>query len=155
MATVKDMKAEPGVRVGVLDGSGGGSETREGGLTNAEIAAIHEFGTGTIPARPFISASFEQGKPGYINDLKKLLGAVFAGRLQVMQVFDIMGSRISTDIKKFVTAGDQVPPPNAESTRIRKEKKTKRGGVPGLVRTLVDTGQMINSVTWQVIRGDK
>jgi hypothetical protein len=139
------------VKVGVLEGHGTGSELREGGLTNAQLAAVHEFGSadGKIPERSFIRSTFDANRETYRENLKELLVKVVDGKLTVEKAFSVLGLKIATDIKKRITTGAGIPPPNAPSTVARKIKKgawNKGGG--GAPRPLVDTGRLLGAITW-------
>lgn len=113
------------VKVGVLDDGKGGDD--HGGLTTAQLAAIHEFGSadGHIPERSFMRSTFNANKKTYVQNLGKLLVAVVRGQISVDKMFNIMGAIISTDIKKRVTVGEQIPPPNAPSTIWKKTKRQR------------------------------
>lgn len=161
-ALVRDIQRSGAhVKVGVLEGVGTGSDKREGGVTNAELAAIHEFGTadGHIPERSFLRSTFNLNMPAYLQNLRTLLTKVLAGEITVEKVFNVMGARISTDVKKYITTGAGVPPPNAPSTLARKIAKgawNKRGTLKTNFspRPLVDTGRLLVSITWAYIRGE-
>lgn len=120
-----------------------GDDSRDG-IDNAALVAIHEFGSsdGRIPERSFIRSTFGANAETYVRGLKRLLERILDGRMTLVQALDVMGSKISTDIKNRVTQGEHIPPPNAPSTIERK----------GSDRPLVDTGRMINSITWKVER---
>lgn len=150
-SAVRRMADEHGVRVGVLGDTPQGGAQREGGMTNAEVAAANEFGTETIPERSFMRASFNTNRAEYIDMLGRLLVGCLEGKGSPERAFGLVGARIAADMKNFVTQGDEVPPPNAPATIERKLAKGS-GGEP---RTLVDTGSMVNALTWRVIgRGD-
>lgn len=170
------------VRVGVLEGTPGGDEVRgnEGignqaigtgrigvaqasaGITNAALAAIHEFGSadGRIPERSFLRSTFNANRDTYLDMLAKLLMRVVEGKATVEQAFGIVGAKFAADIKRRVTQGAEIPPPNAPSTLARKIGKHAfgRNGLlkvsKWMPRTLVDTGRMINAITWLVRRGN-
>jgi hypothetical protein len=134
------------VKVGVLDDGGKGSEDH-GGLSTAELAAVHEFGTedGHIPARSFVGATFDANRDRYQDDLSKCLVSVLNGKITLEQAFNVMGARMANDIKRAVTSGAGIAPPLAESTIRMRE----HGGT----RPLVDTARMIGAITWQVVLG--
>lgn len=144
MKVATDIKSGAYVKVGVLD-DGKGSESH-GALTNAELAGIHEFGTadGHVPARPFIRSTFEAQEATARAMLKKLIGGLVSGGVTLDQSLGLVGLFLATEIRKTVTDGEGVPPPNAPSTIARK----------GSDRPLVDTAQMINSVSWLVVTGE-
>ena len=127
------------VHIGVIDDG-----SRDGGdLTNAELAAIHEFGApgANIPERSFIRSTFDTNQAKYRDLLKRLGKAVLLKRQSVVDALGILGATMAADIKKRVTSGPHIPPPLAAATARRK----------GSDRPLVDTGQMINAVTWKVV----
>lgn len=136
---------QPYVKVGVL---GGAKDARQGGeIGNVELAMIHEFGSpkAGIPERSFIRSTFEMGKAGYVADFRRLLVAVVEGKMTVPRALGLMGLKISSDIKKRVTSGTGIPPPNAPSTIAAK----------GSSRPLIDTGRLVNSVSHEVVMTDK
>ena len=144
------------VRTGFL---GQERDRPEGGaLTMPELAATHEFGAPEvgIPERPFVRPAFDKHREDYARLLEKAVVAMLDGRVSLPQGLGLAGTRMANDIKNFVTQGAEVPPPNAPSTLARKEAKGRRGkdGKPtGEVRTLVDTGRMVDSVSWAVEQG--
>lgn len=128
--------------------------------SNVQVAVWNEFGTRDIPARPFVGAAFRKHQNEYRAALRKLVEVqVVPGRRSIEQVLGLMGAKMAADIKKFVTVGPQVPPPNSDRVRLKKQALTKRRRGESKkkfearkqnTRTLVDTGQMINSATWAV-----
>lgn len=135
---VKDAR----VHVGVLaDDSKGGA--REGDLTVAEIAAILEYGTkdGHIPARPFLRHTFDAHREEMEKIGEKLIGQAVDGKITVDKALGIMGAKLSAEVKKCITSGPGVPPPNAPSTIKAK----------GSSRPLVDTGRLVNAITWAIV----
>lgn len=144
---LKDKRAF--VKVGFIE-EGQGSEDHGNGLTNAQVGLFNEFGTATIPERSFIRATFETKKDEYLSLLAKLVKGVYSRKVTVEKALQVVGLKVSTDIKKTVTAGDQVPPPNAPSTAARKQALGR-----GLIRTLVDTGRMIAALSYAVMIGPR
>jgi len=141
---LKDLNKNVNVRVGVL---GEGIE-REGQINNAELAAIHEFGTqdGRIPERSFMRSTMDKNRDEYIHELKHFLTETIDGKMTIERAFGLVGAKIASDIKGAVTEGAPIPPPNVPSVVARKQRHGD-----GAVRTLVDTGRMVNSITWEVI----
>ena len=113
----------------------------EGGLTNGELALIHEFGTadGRIPSRSFMRAPFDANKSRYIEMLRKLLKAVYEGKATVPQVLGIVAMKMASDQQAAIRAG--IPPPLKLKTIARK----------GSSKPLIDTGQLIRSITGGVV----
>lgn len=167
--TVEEFKGGRGrvhVKVGVL----GKSKEREGGkVSNVDLAMIHEFGApeAGIPERPFIRGSYDKHEAEYGEFLKKGLTQVFAGKMSAKQALGLVGAKAASDVKAYVTSGPQIPPPNSERVWLEKMNKgadklysrnaKRKKPIEGpfmpkkTPRTLVDSGQMVNSVTWQVV----
>lgn len=134
------------VKVGVV---GAGGQEAHGALTNAELAAIHEFGAprAGIPARSFIRATFEQQADEYRAVLGRLAGALLEDKITVERALDILGTWAAAAIKATITQG-RVRPRLQESAAGRRTIARK-----GSSQTLVDTGQLVNSITWARIDG--
>lgn len=101
----------------------------------AEIAAYQEFGTEFIPARPFMSTSFDESQVELTELKKKLYDKILEGRLTTERALVILGEFMSNKTKRKIK--DITSPPNRPSTIKRK----------GSSNPLIDTAQMINSVT--------
>lgn len=163
-ATAEQLKGGASAKVGILENAPKPEDEDGAALpfTMASLGAIHEFGSkdGTIPERSFIRAGIDANESELREVARKVARGIYEGRFDVEKGLGILGTKGAAAIRKFVTKGDQVPPPNAPSTVRQKVKKGAwrgRGPVDAakLVRTLVDTGRMIGSVTYAVeIGGD-
>lgn len=127
-------------------------------MTNPRLAAIHEFGAPEvgIPARPFVSAAFDENQRTYEAQLRRVCTALASRPISVGKALNLIGSGMAADIRNFVTQGEPIAPENAESVKRRKAAKQARdeeGNPAGEVRTLVDTGRLIGSVSWAVTKG--
>lgn len=137
------------VKVGLMDGHK--DRPAEDGVTNAQLGAIHEFGSsdGRVPARPFLFPATKNAIPRH----KKLIGAglrlMFHGRMTLPRLLGLLGAQAAVDVKNYVTQGSPIPPPNAPSTLARKIKR----GAAEKVRTLIDTGRMLAAISWAVVLG--
>lgn len=143
-------------KVGLIGTSGEEVHPTEHGeqMTNAQLAAIHEYGTARIPQRSFIGSTFDLQRQALWNVLQQGIRGVYDGKLTVKQALGLAGLKLATEIKKRVTSGEGIPPPNAPSTLARKlAKGAWNSGGGGSPRTLIDTGRLINAVSWQVITG--
>lgn len=143
--TVKQIAARGSyVKVGVL---GGGSNRPGDGLSNAELAAVHEFGTldGHIPARPFIGGTYDVKREDYVKMIRKGLDKVLIGKQTIEGLLGRVGLKFASDVKKTVIGSEFQLLPNAPET-IRR----KGSDVP-----LVDTGRLVNSVTHEVVIQEK
>jgi hypothetical protein len=127
------------VKAGVL----GKKSSRAGVMTNAQLASIHEYGLGKVPPRPFIQPPFVLHKADYLDLLRK--GYAQAMRTNnpdaFRRVLALIGQKMAADIRNYVTQGPGVMPPNSPRTIARK----------GSSRPLVDTGQMIRAVEYEVV----
>lgn len=130
---------------------GGGS-----GPSNIELALIHEFGAPSvgIPARPFIRGSFDKNAEKYVGMCWRLIRKVYEG-FPERQALGLLGLTMATDMKLGVTQGEGIQPGLAPATLRRKLSKTRRGKKPkDGPRALVDTGQMVGAISWEVVAGE-
>ena len=140
------------VKVGILSTakpreSDGDDETP----TNVEVAIANEFGTSSIPERSFLRSAFAANERKYIESLGNLMRANIINGFSVEQGLQQIGLEVTKDVKNGITQGEQIPPPNAPATLAAKLEKTREGS-EGSPRTLVDTGQLVNSITHAVIK---
>ena len=100
------------VRVGVFDS---GEADPDGGLTVAELALIHEYGTddGHIPARSFVRSTFDAKRAELAAMGEKLIVRVIEGKVKIDAALNALGAKLADDIKRAVTTGAGIPPPNA------------------------------------------
>lgn len=113
-------------------------------VTNAELAMIHEFGSGRVPERSFLRKPFDDNRVKYESRLASYARRVYAGAMKVERAVGLVAAEMSSDVRKYIANGPGVPPPNAPSTIAKK----------GSSRPLVDTAQMKNAITWAVVRDD-
>ena len=120
-----------GVKVGFFS-----TARYEDGTPVAAVAAWNEFGTETIPERPFFRNALAESERGVSNilakgiDTKKMVvDERLAGRV---------GEYVQGKIRDSITALKE--PPNAPETVRRK----------GSSDPLMDTGTLRNSVAWEV-----
>jgi hypothetical protein len=126
-------------KAGVL----GTGKPREDGASNALIAAVHEFGSPSrnIPERSFIRSAFAANRQTYLAMLRDVVKSVYQLKGGLEPGLGRIGAKMAADIKRGITAGPGIPPPLAPETVARK----------GSDRALVDTGQLVNSITWEVV----
>jgi len=116
---------------------------RGDGPTNALIGFWQEFGTHKngrrhIPPRSFLQSTASNNEREHRKVLNYAIKKSLGGYLTLKQAFAILGLKVSSDIKETIRA--QIPPPLADST-IRKKKSST---------PLIDTGQLINSIDYEV-----
>ena len=70
----------------------------------------------------------------------KIGAAIFAGRMDPRRGLELLGAFAAAEVKKTITAGAGVPPPNAPSTIAKK----------GSDRPLVDTGRLLGAIQWEI-----
>lgn len=165
---IADKEGTIGVKAGVLASGPGGAHEFGGKLTVAEIAAVHEFGSkdGRLPERSFMRATIVDHRQEYIEILKTLLIRLMDKKINPAKFFDVIGLRISSDMRKKITV-EGVQPPNTAATIRRKSRdrklraKLKFGNkmrdatgryigknVTGKETTLVDTAQLLRAITY-------
>lgn len=130
------------VKIGVLESKGGGDTAEDGKTTLAEIAAIHEFGAprANIPARSFLRQTFQDpdGRQALSGFLTRIGRAVVAERIEVGQALEQLGAWAVAQVKKRIKSN--IPPPLQPATVKSKGSST----------ALIDTGQLVNAITWEV-----
>lgn len=109
-------------------------------LTLIHLMAIHEFGApeANIPERAPIRKTFIMKKAEYRKMVGQLVKLVLAEKLTMLKATEILGMWGASEVRSTIVAG--VSPPNAPSTIKRKGSSTP----------LVDTGQLLNSITFEV-----
>lgn len=131
--------AEAHVKVGIV---GSHAHETQGDLSLIEIATFNEFGTATIPERSFIRKTFVTKKAELGAFAGKLAHGLLSDRLDLRRALGLLGEWGASAVKKTITAGN-IQPPNAPSTIARK----------GSSRPLVDTGQLVNAISYEVVEG--
>lgn len=135
-------RREPYVRVGILS-----SEQHSEGMTVLEIAIIHEFGApgAGIPQRSFIRGTVELKRDeidAMIVKLSRRLlteGSIKRGETPA-DMLNILGAWLASEIKKYIADG--IDPPLKPATIEAKGSSTP----------LIDTGRLLNAITWEVVR---
>jgi hypothetical protein len=112
-------------------------------LTVVEVAAKHEFGEG-VPRRSMIVDWFDENERANEERLEKYGLAVLDGKVKVIKGMDVVGLVFTSEMRQRMHA--RIPPPLSEETL---EKRKHGGDVP-----LIDTGQMVNSLSHLVGKGD-
>lgn len=121
-------------KVGVMS-----SETIPDGLSLVDLAAIHEFGTDTLPERSFIRSTFERESVALGRICERAAKAIVTKDMPVDQALELIGAWGAAQVKRSITAG-LIEPADAPSTIARK----------GSSKVLVDTGQLVNAITYVV-----
>ena len=122
-----------GVKVGFFS-----TARYEDGTPVAAVAAWNEFGTETIPERPFFRNALAEAERGVSNILAK--GIDTKKMVVDEQLAGRVGEYVQGKIQDSITSLKE--PPNAPETVRRK----------GSSNPLLDTGTLRNSVAWEVER---
>ncbi len=133
------------VKAGVLGDKHQREHTKGKTPSNAQLAAIAEYGLSNAPARPWVGPPFRLHRAEYLAMLRKAyersLKSKDGGDAEFYRVLALIGQKMAADIKNYVTAGTSPLAPNAPSTIKAK----------GSSRPLVDTNQMVRSVDYEVV----
>lgn len=126
------------VNVGVPEG-----KREEDGTPVAMIAAVHEFGSPSqgIPERPFLRAAVQRNRQKYVRLNRINLVKMLRGQATVEQALGQLGEMAKGDVQTEIRSGDFA---------LLKPATIKRKGSS---RPLIDTGQMVQSIAWEL--GDK
>ena len=113
-----------------------------GALTNAELGAIHEYGTkdGHIPERSFLRSTEAENESWIADQLKKIASdKVFEGK-DPEGSLKMMGEEFRTKVLEKIKSN--IPPELADSTKAAKK---------GEPTALISSGQFWNSITSEVV----
>lgn len=116
-----------------------GTRTKKSGLSMPEIAYINEYGTKTIPARPFMSTSFDENREKINNFIQTNFDKILIGETTVSKSLGLLGIAMVGLIQKKIR--EIRSPPNSPRT-IK---------IKGSSKPLIDFGQMIQSVREKVV----
>lgn len=127
------------VKVGVLGANA--DKDHGGGNSVVDIAMIHEFGApaANIPERSFIRSTMVNQKGKIAAIAGKISVKVLTKNMSVPKALNILGIAAVSMIKRTITKS--VPPPLKPDTVKAK----------GSSKPLIDTGQLLNSITHEVI----
>ncbi len=118
-----------------------GNRRKEGGKSMPQIAAENEFGTSRIPARPFMSTSFDENRDKINRIIASEYDKIIAGESTVSKSLNLIGLFGIDLIQQKIRAIHY--PPNSPRTIAAK----------GSSKPLIDFGQMVQSVRRKVVIG--
>ncbi len=125
------------IRVGYQDSAGTD-------LAVIDIATFMEFGTINIEARPFLSSAMDTNMAAIGEAFEREIGTILDGKQTAIQAGERLGIFAVTLVKKRITSSPEWAEPLAEATI-----DAKGSDVP-----LIDTAELLNSVTYTVSEGD-
>lgn len=129
-----------GVKAGILNNA-----TTTDGKSIAEYAVYNEFGTSRIPARPFMRTVAKEKPKQWIGEMVRHVRGRATDPAIWKQALGVAGESMKSDIKDSIQNGSWVP--NAPATVKAKARK----GKVEPDHPLMDTGQMIAAVSYEVI----
>jgi len=128
-------KEKPFVKAGILESAG---KHEDSDLSVAAVATFQEFGTERIPERSFFRAMQEQQRQNIRDFILSLKDGVI---IRADQALGLLGIFLVDLLKKQVDKTNSHP----LSPRTISEK--------GSTKPLIDTGQMRNSIQYEVKKG--
>lgn len=128
--------SQKNIYIGVI----GNNSEHDGELNNAQLMAIHEFGTddGHVPERAPIRKTMAKNGDSYGTMFEKAIKGVLEGKSDADIILNRIGAQVAGDVVGEIQAG--VEPGLAESTIKRK----------GSDRPLIDTGALVQSISYEV-----
>ena len=132
-----------GVKAGILNNA-----TTTDGKSIAEYAVYNEFGTyggERIPPRPFMRTVAKEKPKQWIGEMVRHVRGRATDPAIWKQALGVAGESMKSDIKDSIQNGAWTP--NAETTVNAKRRKGKTE--PD--HPLIDTGQMLAAVSYEVI----
>lgn len=131
--------AEDGGGVEALAGMGG-TPPPASTMTLATLGYIHEYGTRTIPARPWLTQGLAASDPSAL--MRRAAKEVLDGKRTAAQALERAGMAATAAVQKTITAG--LEPALKPATIARK----------GSSKPLVDSGRLRGAITYKVIMRD-
>ena len=116
------------------------SNARSDELTNADLAMIHEFGSPAhnIPERSFLRKPLINNAEAVANLAKNAIGKFIAGKISAVEALGAIGEEAKGISKEAISDGIS---PALKPATIKRKKSSK---------PLIDTGQLLNSITYEV-----
>lgn len=130
------------VRVGVI-GSDAEQQHPDSGLTVAEIALIHEYGSDAagVPARSFIGRTFDKRSRLITSMIAQAASNVIHHQSSMVPELEKMGRRLAAEIRQTILSG--VSPELAQATIDKK----------GHDHPLIDSGVLVDAISYKVVLG--
>lgn len=113
------------------------------GTPVAYVAAIQEFGHGSIPPRPFMRPAQEANRDKWSKAFARMVQAAINGSMDLEQGLEQLGMVAAGDVRKAIKA--VTAPPLSPVTIAMRQRRIK-GKKSASTKPLVDEGIMIQSV---------
>jgi hypothetical protein len=114
-------------------------------LTLFDLAQIHEYGTATIPERPFLRTMFTD-KRRYMPTIDSQLKKYMSFNITMKEMSENIGKKFVEQTKK--TIDKHIPPPLQPATVEQKQRK----GYSQPFKPLYATGLLYNSIDFRTKR---
>ncbi len=135
-------KSKAFVTIGIHEGEGSSekksNDNEPAKLLLIDVANFHEFGTATIPQRSFIRANDKLNFNKYVKIIREIKDKVIFENMTMKTGLSLLGEQIRLDVQARIRSG--IKPALLPAT-IRR----KGSSVP-----LIDTGQLVNGITYKV-----
>lgn len=152
MKKVQTLGGVKGVKVGIIEPT-----TNDKGESIGFYAACNEFGTDSIPARPFMRMTAEK----HMHEWARLFASVTDGKIIenpsiVKRAFAAIGGQAVAQMKEMIKSniGPANAPAYAEWKKNKpatsKSRTTTTSEAGGYTGTLVYSGQMLQSITFRL-----
>jgi phage gpG-like protein len=138
MARLAEAKKGAIVKVGVFADN---RARKDDGPTNAEIAAIHEFGLGNAPERSFLRATVEANKEEIVRNIRTVGKGIFKSNETIKHGLERVGLWFVSKMQARIRA--HISPALSPKTIAAKGSSTP----------LIDSGQLLSSITYKVENG--
>lgn len=142
---LRDLDKKVG-KVGWLDG-----KAYKDGPIVAMVAMQNEYGNATlrIPPRPFLRPTIKAREKAWSEIARRTANQVLEGKAKTEKIFELVGQQASGDFRKAITKVQE--PPLAHATVAARIYARKGKGIIGkLLKPLIDSGVMMNSLTYAV-----
>lgn len=145
-AFLKSLKAieSKGVYVGIPHDKNARTES---GASNAQIAMVQEFGSGAknIPPRPFLVPAIKKVQPKAITILKEGAQKALHGE-DIHITYEKVGLVGQSAVQMEIKNGSFAP---LKESTLQSRRNRRVSGKAG-TKPLIDTGQLLSSVTYVV-----
>lgn len=105
----------------------------------AMIGAAHELGLG-VPARPWLRPGVKSGTPDYVRLNRRNLLAIVAGTMSQDTAFKQLGAMAVGKVQQYIRVSNHFKPLKQSTIDAK-----------GSSKPLIDTAQMIQSITYEVV----
>jgi hypothetical protein len=129
----RELGARPEARIGIFSGS---TDSRDdgAGLGNVQIGIIHEFNE-----RSFLRATANAKKAEWLKLLERVLTGALQGKVEIIRGLELVAQKAASDVRRYIMVGQNLKPLHPRTIKAK-----------GSSRPLVDTGQLVKSIGYQI-----